>query len=84
VQGLNSRQIQPMVKFDNGLMMMWSCIRVQGPSMFNKIERRMGQYHHIKILHRGLLNTIEAHDHNPSHMIFHYDNDSKYLLDLAK
>jgi hypothetical protein len=80
---LGEREVKGTVKFGEGNLMVWSCMRWNGVGVLCEVEGRMNVKQYVSILEECLLRSMEESDINEEDNIFQQDNDPKYISKLT-
>lgn len=81
---LNSRTIQPTLKFGGGSVMVWGCITSKGVGQLTKINGTLDADLYCDILNDELQNTLDFYGLKKSEIIFQQDNDPKHTAIKSK
>jgi hypothetical protein len=58
-EGLTSKEVQDIIKFEGGLLMVWGCIGWNDVGVFSKVEGWMDAEQYVAILEGGLLQNMQ-------------------------
>ena len=75
---LSMHEVEPMIKFGSGSIMIWGCMTYYGTGYACRIDGRMNAELYNDILSDELTKTIEYYKLNRQNIIFQHDNDSKH------
>ena len=81
---LTSREIQGIVMFEEGSLMVWGCIWWNGVGVLSEIEGRMDAEQHVAILEGELLQSMKDSGIPADEVIFQQDNNTKHTIRRAK
>ena len=77
-EGLIAREVQGIVKFGGGSLMIWGCIGWNGVGILSEVEERMNAEQYVAIL-QGLLQSMQESGIPEDDIIFQQDNDPKHI-----
>lgn len=81
---LKKTAIKETLKYGGGSIMIWGCITRDGPGELIKIDGIMNADKYIKILEKGLFDTVPAEGFKGGHWKFQHDNDPKHTAGDTK
>ena len=58
-EGLIAREVQDIVKFEEGSLMVWGCIGWNGVGILSEVEGRMDAEQYVAILEWGMLQSMK-------------------------
>lgn len=73
-----TKEVQGIVKFGGGSLMVWGCIRRNEVGVLSEVEGRMDAEQYVAILEQGLLQSIKESGIPEDNIIFQQDNDPKH------
>ncbi len=81
---LLERNVQKVVKYGGGNVMVWGCITANGPGRLHRVEGKMDAKQYCDILTESLLGTLQDYGLSHRDIIFQQDNDPKHTSKLAQ
>ena len=82
-QGLIDREVQGIVKFGGGNIMVWGCMGWEGVGRLAEVEGKMDANQYVSILEDNLLPSLEESGFSTEDIIFQQDNDPKHTSKKA-
>ena len=83
-EGLIEREVQGMVKFGGGNIMVWGCLGWEGVGRLAEVEGKMNSEQYVDILENTLLPSMEESGISLENVIFQQDSDPKHTSKRAK
>ena len=82
-EGLVDREVQEILKFGGGSLMMWGCMLWESIGYCCKIDSTMDKELYTQILEEDLQESLHYYGLSPQDIIFQQDNDPKYYLKMV-
>ena len=77
------RNMKKMMKHGGGSLMVWGCITRWGTGQLIRVKGNMDQFQYVKILKRGILETLCDYDLDTDSIYFQQDGDPKHTSQHA-
>lgn len=82
-EDFRKEDIKETVKFGGGKIMLWGCMRWNGPGILCEVQGTMDAKQYVDILGSGLLESLEKLEVSAENIYFQQDGDGKHTSNLA-